>query len=323
MCWFFKKRKKQKNEQKDSIAQEQRKAETKNIEVKSEEVKKVETTKQTEQTPKVIKKPEKPEEVKLKDQEKPEKRQAPRAKPKPKTVKYSGKYEVYPEAGNYKFRLKASNGEILAVSFPYSTQKGAISGIETFKRSVKTGVFEVYTDKNNYSQFVLMNSIGARIIIVGEFYNSSAQAESAIDSVKKFYNSEKIDTLEKIADSEVREELVEFEDVEENDKGKYELYNESGGYYLRLKANNAQVLFVSQGYSSKASAKSGLETIKKAIIDNRFTVGRDKQNRYQFNLYSSTYQLILTGETYPAKANCISAINSVRKFAQKAKLVEV
>jgi uncharacterized protein YegP (UPF0339 family) len=323
MCWFFKKRKKQKNEQKDSIAQEQRKAETKNIEVKSEEVKKVETTKQTEQTPEVIKKPEKPEEVKLKDQEKPEKRQAPRAKPKPKTVKYSGKYEVYPEAGNYKFRLKASNGEILAVSFPYSTQKGAISGIETFKRSVKTGVFEVYTDKNNYSQFVLMNSIGARIIIVGEFYNSSAQAESAIDSVKKFYNSEKIDTLEKIADSEVREELVEFEDVEENDKGKYELYNESGGYYLRLKANNAQVLFVSQGYSSKASAKSGLETIKKAIIDNRFTVGRDKQNRYQFNLYSSTYQLILTGETYPAKANCISAINSVRKFAQKAKLVEV
>lgn len=323
MCWFFKKRKKQNNEQKETIAQEQKNLETKKQVAKPKEELHEQPNKQEQSVLKSKKEPETLAPAVKKTEEKLEKKQAPRAKPKPKPATYSGKYEVYPEAGNFKFRLKASNGEILAVSFPYSTEKGAISGIETFKRNVKTGVFEVYTDKNNYSQFVLMNSVGARIIIVGEFYNNYAQAESAIDSVKKFYNSEKVQTLKEVPESESREELVELEKVEENDKGKYELYHENGGYYLRLKANNAQVLFVSQGYSSKASAKSGLETIKKAIIDNRFTVGKDKQNRYQFNLYSSTYQLILTGETYPAKSNCISAINSVRKFAGKAKLVEL
>jgi len=236
--------------------------------------------------------------------------------------KYQGKYEIYPEAGYYKFRLKASNGEILAVSFPYTSEKGAFSGIATFKKNVENSVFEIYTDKSNYSQFILMNTIGARTIILGEFYNNVKQAQSAVESVKKFYTSDKIDVLSSISEEDVREELVDFEKVTESTTGKYEIHEENKNYYIRLKANNSQVLFVSQGYASKASAKQGLETIKKAIAEKRFTVGRDKQKRYQFNLYSSTNQLIITGETYPVKSSCISAINSVRKFALKAKAVE-
>jgi uncharacterized protein len=236
---------------------------------------------------------------------------------------YSGKYEVYPEAGSYKYRLKASNGEILAVSFRYSTEKGAISGIETFKKNVETGIFEITTDKSNYSKYNLFNSNGARVVIIGEFYNSYKQAESAVESVKKFYNTEKIDILDEIPESEVREELANLEKVDELSNGKYELYEKDGLYFIKLKANNAQILFISQGYSSKSGAKLGLETIKKAIFEDRFTVGKDKQNRYQFNLYSSTNQLILSGETYPSKASCVSAINSVRNFAGKAKLIEI
>ncbi len=255
-------------------------------------------------------------------EEKPKEEKPKEAKLEPKK-QYSGKYEVYPEAGSYKYRLKASNGEILAVSFRYSTEKGAVSGIETFKKNVETGIFEITTDKSNYSQFNLFNANGARVVIIGEFYNSLKQAQSAVESVKKFYNTNKIDYLKSIPEAEVREELVDYEKVNELTTGKYEIYEQDGMYYIKLKANNAQVLFISQGYSSKAGAKSGLETIKKAISEERFTVAKDKQNRYQFNLYSSTNQLILTGETYPAKASCVSAINSVRKFAAKAKIVEL
>ncbi|MDY0023557.1 MAG: YegP family protein [Candidatus Izemoplasmatales bacterium] len=239
------------------------------------------------------------------------------------TLKYNGKYEVYKEAGHYKYRLKASNGEILAVSMPYTTDKGAISGIETFKKNVEAGVFEIYTDKSNYSQFHLYNANKARVILVGEFYKGVKQAQSAVESVKKFYKTIKIDTISKIPEDEIREELIKFEKIEANASGKYEIYQEGNSYYVRLKANNAQVLFVSSGYSSKASAKQGLETIKTAIAEKRFTVAKDKQDRYQFNLYSATNQLILTGETYPQKSSCISAINSVRKFAEKAKIVEI
>lgn len=321
MCWFFKKKNKKVKDVEPVKAQE------KKIE-KIEEVKKAEekpivqpVTAPKEITPKEdLKIKEKAAELKKQRTAEPKKATT---ETKKTTTKYNGKYEVYPEAGVYKFRLKASNGEILAVSFRYTTQKGAISGIETFKKNVSNGVFEIYTDKSGFSQYNLYNQSKARIIMVGEFYTSEKLAESAVESVKRFYTTDRIDFLNEIAESEIREELISFERVEPTTTGKYEIYKEDKDYFVRLKANNAQVLFTSQGYASKTTAKQGLETIRNAIENNQFTVGKDKQNRYQFNLYSSTNQLILTGETYPAKSSCISAINSVRKFGIKAKVVEL
>lgn len=334
MCWFFKKKKKQKDVNAEASTNQNQMKQTKTAEelpkevekpVATEPIQKFEMPKKEEKLESVTTtkakpvpevKPKTETQIKSKTESKPETK-------KETQTKYMGKYEVYPEAGSFKYRLKASNGEILAVSLRYTTEKGAYSGIETFKKNVEAGVFEIYTDKSNYSQYQLYTANKARVIMVGEFYSTLKQAESAVESVKRFYKTDKIETLSKIADDEIREELVVFEKIEENATGKYEIYQENKDFLIRLKANNSQVLFVSQGYSSKATAKQGLETIKAAIAENRFTVGKDKQNRYQFNLYSPTNQLLLTGETYPVKTNCISAINSVRKFGLKAKVVEI
>jgi uncharacterized protein YegP (UPF0339 family) len=239
------------------------------------------------------------------------------------TRKYSGKYEIYPEANAYKFRLKASNGEVLAASFRYSTEKGAQSGIDTFKKNVEEGQFNVITDKSGFSQFRLFNANGARVIIAGEVYTSVQKVNSAIESVKSFYITDKIEVLEELPKSEIREETIQFDSVEELDNGKYEIYKEDDLFFVRLKASNAQVLFVSQGYASKASAKNGLKTIQNAIKDKNFTIEKDKQDRFQFNLHSANGQIILTGESYPVKSNCISAAHSVLKFGLKATIVEL
>ncbi|MDT8336632.1 MAG: DUF1508 domain-containing protein [Candidatus Izemoplasmatales bacterium] len=326
MCWFFKKKKKS-----DDNAKFATKSKDENITANPVTINPnrpmestVERAYEKDTSPKIehSKKTE-PEKVNAIDQASKVKEPQKTTKKKEPVTKYTGKYEIYPEAGSFKFRLKASNGEILAVSFRYTSEKGALSGIETFKKNVDGGIFDIYTDKSDFSQFVLYNSSKARVIIIGEFYPNEKQAESSVESVKKFYNTEKVDILKSIPKSEIREELIDIEKVEEVSTGKYEIYQENENYYVRLKANNAQVLFVSTNYASKASAKQGLETIKKAIIQNRFTVGKDKQNRYQFNLYSATNQLILTGEIYPEKRSCISAINSVRKFAKNAKIIEL
>lgn len=309
MCWFFKKKKKN-NPVVEPVKVQDTKIDLADYKPAVEPVK---TPKEI--TPK--------EEIKFKEKSIEEIKPKKVAATKKPAIRYTGKYEVYPEAGSYKFRLKASNGEILAVSFRYTTEKGAISGIETFKKNVASGVFEVYTDKSGFAQFNLYNQAKARVVIVGEFYTSEKLAESAVESVKRFYDTERIDILSEIPESEIREELVNFDKIELSSTGKYEIYKEDKDYFVRLKANNAQVLFVSQGYATKATVKQGLETIRNAIENNQFTVGKDKQNRYQFNLYSSTNQLILTGETYPVKSSCISAINSVRKFGIKAKVVEI
>lgn len=49
------------------------------------------------------------------------------------------KFEMYQDkAGFYRFRLKARNGEIIAVSELYSARAGCLNGIESVKRNAQS-----------------------------------------------------------------------------------------------------------------------------------------------------------------------------------------
>lgn len=46
----------------------------------------------------------------------------------------AGKFELYKDrAGEYRFRLKAGNGETIVVSEGYTTRSGALNGIDSVK----------------------------------------------------------------------------------------------------------------------------------------------------------------------------------------------
>lgn len=48
----------------------------------------------------------------------------------------AGKFEVYPDkAGKYRFRLKASNGEVVAQGEAYSSKDAAIEGTAAVQRA--------------------------------------------------------------------------------------------------------------------------------------------------------------------------------------------
>ncbi|MFE3866161.1 YegP family protein [Streptomyces goshikiensis] len=48
----------------------------------------------------------------------------------------AGKFEMYTDrAGKYRFRLKAGNGEIIAVGEAYGTRSACRDGIESVKRN--------------------------------------------------------------------------------------------------------------------------------------------------------------------------------------------
>ncbi|MQA26770.1 MAG: DUF1508 domain-containing protein [Micromonosporaceae bacterium] len=48
----------------------------------------------------------------------------------------AGKFELYTDArGQFRFRLKAGNGEVIAQGQAYTSKKGALNGIESVKRS--------------------------------------------------------------------------------------------------------------------------------------------------------------------------------------------
>jgi hypothetical protein len=48
----------------------------------------------------------------------------------------AGKFELYTDVrGQYRFRLKASNGQIIAVGESYKTKAAALAGIESVRRN--------------------------------------------------------------------------------------------------------------------------------------------------------------------------------------------
>jgi uncharacterized protein YegP (UPF0339 family) len=48
----------------------------------------------------------------------------------------AGKFELYQDsAGKYRFRLKASNGQVIATGEAYETKASALNGIESVKKN--------------------------------------------------------------------------------------------------------------------------------------------------------------------------------------------
>lgn len=107
----------------------------------------------------------------------------------------SGVFEVYKDkADEYRFRLKASNGEIVLSSEGYSSKAGCMNGIESVKKNCKVPErFQTYQDKAGKYRFRLTAANG-QVIGVGEAYETEASCSAGMESVKRW-----------AMDSEIRE----------------------------------------------------------------------------------------------------------------------
>ncbi len=249
---------------------------------------------------------------------------APKAAAAPKAQKALGKYEVYPEAGFFKYRLKANNGEILIVSNGYKTRDGAHKGIDTLVKAVAGGVAKIVIDKNKYAQFRLYTASDSRLIVAGEYYPNTKGAQSALESVEKFYKTDKIVDLDEIPEDEVREWRITLAKADNSGKGKFEIYiDETKKYRGRLLANNGQLLFATAAYAAKNGVNGALEKVQKKFNTTDVTVTRDKQGRYQFIVYADNGSVLVMGESYKSKDRAISAAQSSKNFSANPQIVDV
>ena len=106
----------------------------------------------------------------------------------------SGIFEVYKDnAGEYRFRLKASNGQTVLSSEGYSAKAGCMNGIESVKENCKVPErFETYEDKAGKYRFRLKASNGQ---VIGEAYESEASLASGIESIKRWASDSTIKEL--------------------------------------------------------------------------------------------------------------------------------
>ncbi len=119
-----------------------------------------------------------------------------------------GKFVVKKTSTGFKFDLKAGNGEIIATSEVYTTEKACLNGVESVRTNapianfedltedpVKTAVnpkFEMYEDKAGEFRFRLKARNG-EVIAVSEGYKAKSGCLNGIESVRKNASDAKVD----------------------------------------------------------------------------------------------------------------------------------
>lgn len=236
-----------------------------------------------------------------------------------KTRKVVGKFEVYQVGDIFRYNLKASNGEILVESELYSSKDGALSAIETLQNSLESCEFKVSKDKKGLYQFKVLAG-NHRILVTSANYTSESNANNAIESFKRFVVDANIVELEEEYNNF---QVCELDEKDPKQGGKIQLFfeEEESDYFFKVIANNGSVLCTSEDYTTKQGALNGIETLKSAINEGKFYISRDKNDNYQFRLYSSANRLIAVGETYGSKQQAKSSANSLVNFIEEAELI--
>ena len=107
--------------------------------------------------------------------------------------------------------------------------------------------------------------------------------------------------------------------------GKFECYKDKAGEFrFRLKAGNGETILSSEGYSAKAGCENGIASVKKNCLDeNCFEKKTTDSGKFRFNLKSTNGQVIGTSQNYESESGRDNGIDSVRRNAPDADVVEV
>lgn len=116
------------------------------------------------------------------------------------------------------------------------------------------------------------------------------------------------------------------EDENAKSFGKYQVFIDNPKserpYKFRLLANNGQMLFESDSFKIKPNARN-IKSFQTHVKEGEFFIEDDTKNDTFFvKLYSKTHNLIGIGETYSSKDACESSIESLKRFAESATVVE-
>lgn len=119
--------------------------------------------------------------------------------------------------------------------------------------------------------------------------------------------------------------------------GKFVIRHTATGVKFDLKAGNGEVIATSEVYTTESACKNGIESVRKCCAGGvedqtvegyetlkhpKFEVYLDKKGEYRFRLKARNGEIIATGEGYKAKASCLNGIESIKKNAPEAEVVE-
>ncbi|MEN0056494.1 MAG: YegP family protein [Mucilaginibacter sp.] len=96
-----------------------------------------------------------------------------------------------------------------------------------------------------------------------------------------------------------------------------------GQHYFNLVATNGQVILSGEGYTTASAMNNGIESVKKnAPQDARYDREESKNGKFYFNLKATNGQVIGKSQMYESATSRDNGIESVKKNAPEAPVVE-
>ncbi|MBQ2601779.1 MAG: YegP family protein [Oscillospiraceae bacterium] len=120
--------------------------------------------------------------------------------------------------------------------------------------------------------------------------------------------------------------------------GKFVIKETKTGTKFDLKANNGEVIATSEVYTTEAACKKGIASVQKnapiagvedqtvegfeKVKHPKFEIYLDKAGEFRFRLKATNGEIIAVSEGYKQMASCKNGIESVKKNAVDAQIVE-
>ena len=119
---------------------------------------------------------------------------------------------------------------------------------------------------------------------------------------------------------------------------KFSVKQTQAGFSFNLVADNNEIIATSEVYTSKAACLKGIESVQynaplapvedQTVKDYepegnpKFSIFKDKAGEFRFRLRAENGEIVAASEGYKEKDSCINGIDSVRKNAPAAEIVE-
>ncbi len=105
--------------------------------------------------------------------------------------------------------------------------------------------------------------------------------------------------------------------------GRFQLTQKGSQWHFNLQAGNYEPILHSETYESKSAAQNGIESVRKnSVRDGSFETKTAKNGQFHFVLKSTNSQIVGQSELYTSESGCNNGIESVKKNAPDAEVVE-
>ena len=134
----------------------------------------------------------------------------------------------------------------------------------------------------------------------------------------------KIVTKKRVEEPEVKTDEVAATETKKNAyNGKWKVEKtDDDKVFATLTASNGGSLLSTQGYSNINGLKTAISNIKKNLADGNVSVNADKNGKFVFKIFTPSGRTIVTSGVYGSKFQCEKALESTRRFAETAVIVE-